>query len=281
MFPVAVALNPVETENGPAVIATIVDLTEQRRLERDYRMARGIQQALLPEAVPLLDELSGYDVAGQSEPAEAAGGDFFDYLVLPEGQFGVVLGDVSGHGFPAAILAAATTAYVRALALAYPYPPRLLGTLDRLLYEHSPESTFVTMALMTLHPPSGRVTFAGGGHCGWWVRRGGTATQLRATGPPLGCVEAARHSSAVDFSLEAGEGVVMLSDGVADARAADGSRFGNHRVFAILEQHWHEPAARLVNRLIASAREFGDPDRPREDTDDMTAVVVRRIESVE
>src|SRR5581483_10317530 len=135
-------------------------------LREEIRLARQIQQKLFPApALPL----PGFDVSGVSHPAEATGGDYFDYLPLPDGSLGVVIGDVSGHGFGPALLMAELRAYLRAFLLSRADVGEIVGLLNRALADDAPEGYFATLLLARLDPATRSLVYASAGHSPGYV----------------------------------------------------------------------------------------------------------------
>jgi len=232
------------------------------RAEREE--AHKIQQALFPKASPLL---SGYTIDGHCTPAGAVGGDWYDYINLPDGRVGVVLADVSGKGMPAAMLMSATRGVLRSLATTMTSPAQVLGALNKFLVADLPPEKFVTMIYAVLDPKDNSVTYANAGHP-WPVLLGGVAPKSfqSCSGLPLGLIECEYED--VTFEIPQGAKLLFYSDGISEAADSEGNEFGVER----LEQHASEKgfqARDIVNEvcMFSYACPFAD---------DATLVMVQR-----
>src|SRR5918997_2049177 len=185
-------LSDLSTQPAPAVrVAQLVrqqqqEAQERERIEQDLRIARLIQQTLLPKALP---ELPGYDVAAYYQPAREVGGDFYDFLELEDGRLGLVVGDVTDKGVPAALVMATTRTMLRASAQRLLSPGEVLKRVNDVLVQDIPRNMFVTCLYAILEPDTGRVLYANAGHDLPYRRRAGRsegAEELRARGMPLG-----------------------------------------------------------------------------------------------
>ena len=178
-----------EWAEGTGAVELLERLVEQQRIERErieqeLRVARRIQQALLPEATPQLD---GWKITRYYQPAREVGGDFYDFLRLQDSRVGLVIGDVSGKGIPAAVLMANTQSVLRTVAQRGPAPGQALMEANEVLCAYVPPNMFITCFYGILDPESGRLLYANAGHnlpcC---QRHNGRVDELRARGMPLG-----------------------------------------------------------------------------------------------
>src|SRR5262245_23703487 len=207
--------------------------TEQvlRAREAEFRVARGIQQQLFPRAAPAV---AGFDIGGASYPAEATGGDYFDYIPLCDGTLAVAIGDVSGHGLGPALLMASLRASLRALGRAHADVGEILRLANRTLSEDAGER-FVTLFMARLDPQSHSLVYASAGHeAGYLLDSAGRPRlPLASTGVPLGVFPDSSFPVRAAIRLEPGEFVLLLTDGVTDARCPDDTPFGHERAIAI------------------------------------------------
>jgi PAS domain S-box-containing protein len=252
----------------------LVDLTTYVRAkehEAKMRFAREVQQHFFPSAPP---RLSGFDIAGASCPAEATGGDYFDYIPLPDGSLAVAVGDVSGHGFGPALLMAATRAYLRALALTRTDLGEILALLNRALAGENLVDHFVTLLLARLDPRSGTLTYASAGHPTGYVLdpAGSVKAALRSGAPPLGIDLQGDFPADRAVALRAGDLVLLLTDGILEARSPDGAFFNSQRVLDLVRAHRSDPAREIVCKLHRAAQTFSEGPRQ---LDDITAVVIK------
>jgi predicted ester cyclase len=154
---------------------------ERERIEQELRVARRIQQSLLPEAIP---NLEGWRIAAYYGPAREVGGDFYDFLELEDGRLGLVVGDATGHGMPAALVMATTRGMLRAVVQSLESPGEVLARVNEALVADTPPSTFVTCFYGVLDPKDGHLSYANAGHNLPCRRHDGQAEELRARGCP-------------------------------------------------------------------------------------------------
>jgi len=246
-----------------------------RLTEEKIGVAREIQQKLFPAEAPAL---AGFDIAGVSIPAEATGGDYFDYLRFPDGSLGVVIGDVSGHGFGPALLMAATRAYLRALAQTYTDVGTILTLANRVLAEDIGDDLFVTLFLGRLDPGTRSLQYASAGHPTSYLLDGAGRTRglLKSTAVPLGVLPELQYVTSEAMRLEAGDLVLFLTDGIAEARTPDQTPFGVDRILDFVRSCRTSDARRIVNDLYQTVRTFSQNTPQR---DDITAVVLKVSDS--
>jgi serine phosphatase RsbU (regulator of sigma subunit) len=207
----------------------------RQRYEQELRVARGIQQALLPKEVP---QLEGWEVTAYYRPAHEVGGDFYDFLELEDGRLGLVVGDATGHGVPAALVMANTQSVLRTVARSGESAPgRALKEANEVLYTYIPPSMFVTCFYGVLDPQSGSFRYANAGHnlpcCS--RRRDGLADELRARGMPLGLMPGMSYEEK-ETVLGPGEGVLFYTDGLIEAHNPQGEMFGTPRLLGLLSE---------------------------------------------
>lgn len=268
-FPVEIGLSPVETPEGPLVVAAIVDITERKRRDKESTLARLVQEAMLPQ-IP--ETLPGLELAARADPADATGGDFYDLLAFPDGRIGIVIGDASGHGFAAALVTATARSYLRALARTESDLGRILKMTNSLLIDDVLDSRFVTLLLIAIDPAHQSLNYAGAGHIGYVLGRdGGLRCQLDNNGPPLGWFTDSEYP-VTTVPLEHGDLVVLLTDGIEEAMSPQGDQFGRQRVLDLLRHISRQPVAHIVARLHAAVQEFHAGDEPH---DDATALIAR------
>jgi len=202
---------------------------ERERMSREAHEARVIQQALLPKSSPYVP---GFAISGLSIPAGAVGGDWYDFIPLSDGKWGLVLADVSGKGTAAALLMSATRGMLRSLAEAGCGPGEVLARLNDLMVQDFPSGKFVTMVYAVLDPASRKLTFANAGHLRplLVINNGGRFLDTDR-GMPLGL--AAGGFSEVEIHLSAGSRLVFYSDGITEAADASEEEYGPAR----LENH--------------------------------------------
>jgi sigma-B regulation protein RsbU (phosphoserine phosphatase) len=233
---------------------------EQRQREemtREAREARVIQQALLPKASPAIP---GFAVSGLSLPVGAVGGDWYDFIPMEKGRWGLVLADVSGKGTAAALLMSATRGMLRSLAEAACSPGEVLTKLNRLLVEDFPAGRFVTMVYAVLDPAKRTVTFANAGHLPPLLMTGSSARFLDVErGTPLGLAPC--DFSEVEVELPVGSRLVLYSDGITEAENQADEEYGSAR----LQEHFLRTNDASTESLLDDVRSFADGSGLRDD----------------
>ncbi len=246
------------------------ELLEKRRIETQLQIAHDVQSRLLPTASP---RLPGYDIAGVSIPTYDIGGDYFDYLPLPGDRLGLVVADVAGKGIPAALIMATFRTLLRLSARFEPDVAAAMRAVNRFLVESSSLPGFVTAVYGELDPGQGRFLYSNCGHNPpLVVRADGRLEQLTAGGPFLGVFDAISYESD-ETRLAPGDVLVLYTDGVVDTSSAGGDEFGVARLAAVAHEARAEPAAAIIDRLVAATREFSGA---RSYDDDFTLLIVRR-----
>jgi serine phosphatase RsbU (regulator of sigma subunit) len=213
-------------------------MRERERVEQELRVARRIQQASLPKEVP---ELEGWEIAPRYQPAREVGGDFYDFHPLSEGRLGLVVGDATGKGVPAALVMSTTLGMLQlaAQALGSSSPGEVLERVNEALTVRIPSNMFVTCFYAILEPESGSLTYANAGHDLPYLQRRGEAEELRARGMPLGLMPGMSYEEK-EIALDVGEGVFFYSDGLVEAHDPKGEMFGFPRLRALVAQHAQE-----------------------------------------
>lgn len=239
---------------------------EKEKMSVDAREAASIQQALFPKISPYIP---GFAVSGNSIPAGSVGGDWFDFVPLSEGRWGLVLADVAGKGTAAALMMAAARGILRSLAEAQCSPGEVLTKLNRLLVEDLPPARFVTMIYAVLDPATRTLTFSNAGHLPpLLVDQDGARFLATETGLPLGLALGSFSESQV--RLTEGSRLLLYSDGITEAENLADEEYGSAR----LMEHMMEPTASMES-VIAEVQSFANGAGLR---DDATVVMVRAHE---
>ena len=242
----------------------------RRSIEQELRMARDIQQALLPKDSPQLDS---WKISHRYLPAREVGGDFYDFLEPPGGRLGLVVGDATGHGMPAALVMATARSMLRAVAQASDSPGEVLRRTNDPLVVDIPPNMFVTCFYGILDLSSGRLVYANAGHDPPYLRRGGgDAEELRARGMPLGLMPGMSYEEK-EILLEPGNSALLYSDGLVEAHDAGGGMFGFPRLRALVAEHGDEEKS-LVDSLLEELYSFTEEGWEQED--DITLLVLQR-----
>ena len=215
------------------------EMRERERIEQELRVARSIQQASLPREVPRLE---GWQISPFYRPAREVGGDFYDFHLLSEGRLGVVVGDATGKGVPAALVMSTTCGMLQlaAGALGSPSPGEVLAQVNETLFARIPTNMFVTCFYAVLDPEDGTLRYANAGHDPPYLRRSNDdADELRARGMPLGLMAGMDYEEQ-GISLSEGESVLFYSDGLVEAHDPKGEMFSFPRLKALLAKHGEE-----------------------------------------
>ena len=245
------------------------ELRERERFEHELRVAQRIQQALLPKALPLLDD---WEIVPYYQPAREVGGDFYDILTLPDGRVGIIIGDVSGKGIAAALVMANTLSVLRAVFQRSATPGELLAQVNEVLFAYIPSNMFVTCFCGILHPESGRFTYANAGHNSPLRQHGDKAIDLRATGMPLGLMPGMLYEEKAT-SLLSGDRVLFYSDGLLEAHNEEREMLGSRRLKDLLTEH-DTGARHLTSYVLAELGRFTGEQWEQED--DITLVTLQR-----
>jgi serine phosphatase RsbU (regulator of sigma subunit) len=243
----------------------------RQSIEQELRVARRIQHASLPKEVP---ELEGWEITPHYQPAREVGGDFYDFHPLSEGRLGLVVGDATGHGVPAALVMSTTCGMlqVAAQALASSSPKEVLSRVNETLIARIPPSMFVTCFYAILDPASGSLSYANAGHdLPYLHRRNGHAEELRARGMPLGLMPGMSYEEG-EASLREEHGVLFYSDGLVEAHNPKGEMFGFPRLRALVAEHGQRGS--LIDSLLDALYSFVGEGWDQED--DITILTLER-----
>jgi serine phosphatase RsbU (regulator of sigma subunit) len=241
------------------------------RKEAELGVAKKIQQGLVPKAAPAL---TGFDIAGASHCAVETGGDYFDFVSLFDSCQGIAIADASGHGLGPALLVTETRAYLRAFALTSEDIGRIVGLVNRRLVDDVGESYFVTLFLARLDPNTRSLVYTSAGHPSGYIldSSGSVRGLLESTGLPLGVLPDADFPVSAEIALQPGDLVLLLTDGVMEARAPDETAFGFQRALDIVRVYRGDTAAQIVSNLYYAIRAFS---QYAAQVDDISAVVIK------
>ena len=241
---------------------------QERRLERDLSLARELQGRLLPQSNPKLAHL---DVAAKFVPARTIGGDLYDFIPYSMSRLGIVIGDVSGKGAPAAIYAALVSGILRSHAPIEPAPGEMLSAVNLSLAERRIEAQFVSIIYALWDDTERTLTVSNSGLPRPIYMRGGKPEVIEATGLPLGLFDEAEYDE-FEFRMKPGDMFVFFSDGILDARNRKGELFGRGRVEKMVAECSGNSAASVVESLFKAVAEHS---AGVETFDDQTVVVIR------
>jgi len=256
----------------PVIEDLAQEISERERVEQELQVARSIQQASLPKEVP---ELEGWQISPYYQPAREVGGDFYDFHLLSDGRLGLVTGDATGKGVPAALVMSTTCGMLQlaAQALESSSPGEVLERVNETLVARIPLNMFVTCFYAIVEPESGSLSYANAGHDLPYLRRGGggDAEELRARGMPLGLMPGMSYEEK-ETILQAGEAALFYSDGLVEAHDPKGEMFGFPRLRALIAKHGKERS--LGDFLMEELYSFVEEGWEQED--DITLLTLRR-----
>src|SRR5215213_7419081 len=258
----------------PAMEGLAQEIRERERIEQDLKVARTIQQASLPKKVP---QLEGWQINPYYQPAREVGGDFYDFHFLSEGRLGLVTGDATGKGVPAALVMSTTCGMLQAVSqtLDSTSPGEVLSRVNETLVARIPQNMFVTCFYAVLEPWSGRLLYANAGHdLPYLRRRGGDAEELRARGMPLGLMPKMSYEEN-EIVLEEGEAALFYSDGLVEAHDPKGAMLGFPRLRALIAEYGEKGS--LGDFLMEELYSFVGEGWEQED--DITLLTLRRSPS--
>jgi sigma-B regulation protein RsbU (phosphoserine phosphatase) len=263
------ALETLATEAAVAIENARLyrETMEKAKMEQEMRIAAEIQQALLPKAARVSET---FRTAAASLPCRSIGGDFYDYVDLPDGAFGFALGDVAGKGPPAALLSAMMQGIFAAQAAASDTPCQTIARVNLSLYRRGIESRFVTLMYASL-TGDGRLTYTNAGHNPPLIIGSGGVRRLETGGPIVGLFESAIFEEET-VRLTPGDWLIVFSDGVSEALSAGGEEYGEARIVSTVQGAGTSDPQEMLQAIFSDIREF---TKGAAQSDDITALVLR------
>ena len=268
-------LNTLATQSAPAVrVAQLVQdqqiqARENERIQHELRVAQLIQKTLLPKDLPALP---GWKVNAYYQAARQVGGDFYDFIYFDDGRLGLVIGDVTDKGVPAALLMATTRSVLRAVAQRVVKPGQVLERVNEIIYQDIPPKMFVTCLYALLEPETGQLLYANAGHDLPYHRHQlDEVTELRATGMPLGLMPGMKYEEK-ETKLAHGDSILFYSDGIVEAHNPDRGMYGFPRLMKLIGEYEEDSSLRDV--VLEDLAEFTGPGWEQED--DITMVTLQR-----
>jgi sigma-B regulation protein RsbU (phosphoserine phosphatase) len=231
-------------------------------------LAAKIQKKLLSDSMPLLP---GADIAANLTPANSTSGDFYGFPTMPDGSFCFVLADVSGHGIDSALLVAAANAYLRALTQTSQDVGDILTRLNDFLVEQTQEERFITMFLGRIDSATLSLTYASAGHQAYCLDSQ-TVNILKAGSLPLGLIPGMTIPSSSPLSLQPGQTLLLVTDGIEESASPEGELFGKARMIELIQSHPQLSARETLDLLYREVRGFACEAPQR---DDMTAIILK------
>jgi serine phosphatase RsbU (regulator of sigma subunit)/anti-sigma regulatory factor (Ser/Thr protein kinase) len=254
---------------GQLVRQQEAEVRDRERIEQELKVATLIQQNFLPKELP---DMGGWQVAAYYRPAREVGGDFYDFIELDEDKLGIVIGDVTDKGVPAAMVMAATRSVLRASAQRLLAPGEVLERVNELLCPTMPEKMFVTCFYAVLDTRTGKLAFANAGHdVPYLGTPDGEVTELRARGMPLGLMPGMGYEEK-EAELGPGDTAMLYSDGLAEAHDTEHEMFGFPRIKGLTGER--KGGQELIDLLLSELEGFTGRDWEQED--DITLVTVTR-----
>jgi serine phosphatase RsbU (regulator of sigma subunit) len=257
------------------VNAALREAEVQRKLEQlehDMKVARSIQQSLLPSTAP---QIEGFEMAGWNQPADQTGGDYFDWQHLPSGRVVVALGDVTGHGIGSALLAAVCRAYARAN---FTMEGGLLTAMERVNAELADDLTsgrFVTFVAAICTPGNSRLELlsAGQGPLFTYLCKEDRFDTTGGQAPPLGISPRLMSEPPIKLELRRGDLLVLATDGFFEWANAQREQFGAERLKEAIRASRHLPPKEIISKMYGAVVEFSGGTKQQ---DDLTAVIIKR-----
>lgn len=248
-------------------------VAERELAQQEMKLAREIQQSLLPRIMP---EIPGYQIFGVSVPAAEVGGDYFD--VVPIGaSWSCIIGDVSGKGVPAAMIMSIVRSLIHTYSEICSDPKEIMRRVNRKLTPDLEAEMFVTMASFTFDPVTHRVSIVRAGHEPLFLARAdGTFERLQPSGTAMGLTDVTVFEDVLEplqISLESGDVMVMFTDGITEAQNRAREELGYDRLAAWVREHAQKSAPDMVRTLVRAVQSFSDNAPPM---DDITLLVIRR-----
>lgn len=256
---------PADADDRPKLISkqvSAVDLESQAS-------GRRLQTELAPPGSPLI---AGFEIAGLSLPAEATGGDYYDYLPCGDGLLCITIGECSGRGLAPTMLATSLRAYLRVLTASMTDVSEIVSKANHLITEDIGDEEFlVTMMLVQIDQVTKRIQYASAGHQGYHLDREGKSQILHSTGMPMGLGDTVIPEGPL-VRLKAGEILLLVTDGIQKMTTPEGERFGVERMLEVVRRHRHMTPRMIVSELRKACLDFSQKSGQ---CDDITAVIVR------
>jgi phosphoserine phosphatase RsbU/P len=259
-------------ENAELLENLTTEITQRERISREIEIAREVQERLFPQSYPKVD---GVDLAGYCRPAQAVGGDYYDFFVPSDGRLALALGDISGKGISAALLMASLRASLRSIAgLQQGDLASLIGHVNNLVYESSTTNRYATFFYAEYDPITHLLTFVNAGHNPPYILRGAQAIPLEATGMVVGLLPDAEYAQST-IPMRPGDVLLAFTDGISEAMTPEEEEWGEDRMIVTAQQLLSQPdcihtAQQLLDCILAAADKFtsGAPQH-----DDMTLLI--------
>lgn len=256
--------------NFVSVIKDITEIKEKKEQEIRLQIAKEIQQRLFPQNI----RLAGLDISGKNFPAEETGGDYFDIILTSEEIFWLVIGDVTNHGIGPALIMAGTRAYLRAFIKTSDNPAEILGMLNNELYSDLDEFQYATLLLVRFDRKKNQIVYSGAGHVPAYLlnSKGEVEHVLESTGIPLSFRKHELYHNNTITDITSGNILVMLTDGIIEARDKSKNEFGYERILRLIKHHRTETSEDIIDHIY---NELCKSARQSQHNDDITALICK------
>jgi sigma-B regulation protein RsbU (phosphoserine phosphatase) len=224
----------------------------ERRMDREMKIAREIQLQLMPEEVPTIEPL---DIAVTFRPVAHLGGDLYDFIRFDDGRLAFVVGDVTGKGAPAALYAALSSGIIRTRATRKYPPGQMLELVNKTLYSRPIESQYCALMYAIYDPQTRRIVLSNSGLPYPLLIRKGAPRYLELAGVPVGLFPDSQYQE-LDLALESGDVLVFYSDGLVEARDAANEDFGLKRLATVIQENGEKTAEQIVSAVNAAVEDF-------------------------
>ena len=274
-----IAFSEMRLHMQPWMVAFVRDVTARKIAEQkvrdnqeQFRIAKEIQQRLFPPGPPVLP---GFDIAGTSLPAEAAGGDYFDYFPMNDGTLGIVIGDVSGHGIGPAMLMSEARAYLRLLARSEESLQTIFDKANLALVEDTGSERYITLLLIKLDASHNSITFTNAGHPAGFIldKSGAVKAKLIRSGPPLGLISDMHYPTPLSLGLDTGDLLVLVTDGFLENVSPAEELYGMDRFLDVIRANQSRPCQEIMQAVFQSAQDFSQTTVLM---DDLTVVLLKK-----
>jgi sigma-B regulation protein RsbU (phosphoserine phosphatase) len=239
------------------------------QIQEEIRVARDIQQNLLPKEIP---SINGYDIYAINIPAREVGGDYYDFIKVSENKIAIALGDVSGKGLPAAMLMANLQATLRGQLLFYDCVKDCINRANNLLYKSTDLSKFVTLFFGILNTEKNTLTYCNAGHNDPLFIANEKISKLDKGGLLLSCFENSEYDEE-DIIFEKGSTLVIFSDGVTEAMNEADEEYTDERLEKLLLDNINESSQEMIKNVIDDVK-FHVGNNPQ--SDDITLMIIKR-----
>jgi sigma-B regulation protein RsbU (phosphoserine phosphatase) len=260
-------------DNADLLKTVAEEVANRERLNREVEIAREVQERLFPQKLPAI---AGLDYAGYCRPALGVGGDYYDFLALPQGHLGVAIGDVSGKGIAAALMMASLQASLRGEATRAPDNlAAAVANVNRLVYEASSANRYATFFYGQYDPATRKFNYVNAGHNPPMVFHcsdgNGALTRLEVGGTVVGLLESFAYEQG-SVSLQAGDTLVAFTDGISEAMNSADEEWGEDRLMVAIQQCDGMNANQLMQQIFVEADKFVAGAKQH---DDMTIVILK------